>query len=415
MNKTVRAKSVSGSLFMPSSKSLLHRYLIMASRSNVDIYYKGMSQDVKVTLEALKALGSDISYSDQVIKIRGYKKNQKATIDFNESGSSYRFLLSYAFIDGGDYEFTGSKRLSDRPIKDLLDELKRNGIEFSNDKLPIKGSGKLKGACFYLSSDLSSQYISGLMMALSFLKQKSTIKITSEIKSFSYIKMTAKVMEEFGVKVKISKQEIEIDPTDFKAPSKIYVEGDWSNALVAIGLALVDGDLEIENLSQKSYQGDSRLVEILQNHKCNIFWSQDKLMVKKSKLLAFDLDMEENIDLFPVMSVLALKAEGKSVFSNISRLRIKESDRIEAVLDMHKKLGAKSYLNGENFIVDPEFQKNKNVKISSFNDHRLVMAASLASLVVGEEIEIEGFEAINKSYPSFEEDLKSIGLNFGDR
>lgn len=424
MIKKIRIKEIKGDIEIPASKSLFHRYLIMASRSEgVKITYKGMCDDVGVTVEALQKIGSKVQVSKLFITINGFEKTSDNVLDFKESGSSLRFILPYAFIEEGSYEFTGRGRLPERPLGDLLDQLSQKGVNFSDQKLPFIGQGQIKaggpdGIYYKLRADISSQYISGLMMASSFIADHIEIDLLGKVKSLAYIDMTAGVMREFSYDVKILKDKMIIDKIKNLEYSnnpikEIKIEGDWSNAMVAIALGLLKGNLRIRGLNKNSYQGDKNIVEILKNQGADLEWQDQELKVQKSKLYAFDMDIEENIDLFPVLSVLALSCEEKSVFHNINRLRLKESDRVEAVLNLHRRLGAKSYVDGDKFIVLPG--DLKSCTIDSHKDHRLVMAGLVAAGLTDKneneiQVTIEDFQAINKSYPDFEEDMKKIGV-----
>ena len=373
---------------MPSSKSLLHRYLILTSRSK-DVLFetKNLSDDVLKTIEILKALGTDIEISQgpfegekdrrTYIKISGYKKSFPSNIDFGESGSSLRFLLSQCFLEERDLSFTASPRLMERPIEDLVRQLENQGVNFSTKRLPFQAKGRIRSWDFEIRADLSSQYISSLMMTALGIAWETypvptlRIKVDGPIRSFSYVKMTRDIMKElgYGVDIYLDKSEILIDhgPRDIKNFYKI--EGDWSNAILAIGLAILKGEVKIYNLKKDSFQGDRRLVDILEKMGADISWVGDYLLVRKSQLKPIDIDMDENIDLFPVLSVLALGADGESRFSGLDRLRLKESDRLEGVYALHRAIGVDSYIDKGDFVVVPG--KVRSFSFYSRNDHRL--------------------------------------------
>lgn len=416
---------------MPSSKSLLHRYLILASRSK-DVLFeaKNLSDDVLKTIEILRALGTEIEISQgpgkneehgkTYIRITGYKKALPSHIDFGESGSSLRFLLSQCFLEERDISFIASSRLMERPIEDLVRQLEDRGVKFSSKRLPFQARGRIGSWDFETRADLSSQYISSLMMAaigIDWDKRPNPsmkIRVDGPIRSFSYVKMTKAIMEELGYGVNISPDRSEI--VIGKGPGPIEglfkIEGDWSNAILVIGLALLRGDVRIYNLKKDSFQGDRVLVDILKKMGADIAWIGDYLLVRKSQLKPLDIDMDENIDLFPVLSVLALGADGKSRFRGLDRLRLKESDRLEGVYALHKAMGLSSYIENGDFIAVPG--RVKSFSFSSRNDHRLVMAAVLAAGLAPIDVSIEGFEAINKSYRGFERDMTSLGVKIID-
>lgn len=414
MIKLIKTKNVDGNLLMISSKSLFHRYLIMASRiENFSIKFNALCDDVKTTIEVLRAIGSKIEIKDREIIIKGFKKIEENKLNFNESGSSLRFLMPYAFIEKGNYQFRGKKRLPYRPISDLIDVLENKDVFFTSKRLPFRASGKIEGAFFKLNASLSSQYISALMMSGSFISDEIEIQISSDISSLSYIKMTAEVMKDFSFATTIKKEKIKVKKINKKQSKKsIQIEGDWSNALVPIALATLRGKVIIKGLNKNSYQGDINLIHVLENAGADIKWCNNDLIVRKSIISPLEVDLSDNIDSFPVLSVLALSCKGNSVFRNINRLRLKESDRIEAILDLHRSLGAKSYVQDNNFIVVPD--RFNSFEIDSYKDHRIVMAAVVASALADIEVRIKNFEAIDKSYPGFENDMKAIGVNIGD-
>ena len=431
MNKIVKVNSVGGSLYMPSSKSLLHRYLILASRSK-DVLFeaRNLSDDVLKTIEILRDLGTEIEISQgsdkneehgkTYIRIYGYKKSFPSHIDFGESGSSLRFLLSQCFLEERYISFTASPRLMERPIEDLVRQLEHRGVNFSSKRLPFQAKGRIGSWDFETRADLSSQYVTSLMMTaigIDWGNKPNTslnIRVDGPIRSFSYVKMTRDIMEELGYEVIISNDgsKIKVDKGSRDVRGFFKVEGDWSNAILAIGLALLKGEIKIYNLKKDSFQGDRALVEVLKKMGADIDWVDDHLLVKKSRLKPIDINLDENIDLFPVLSVLALGADGESRFSGLDRLRLKESDRLEGVYALHRAIGADSYIDKGDFIVVPG--KVRSFSFSSRNDHRLVMAAVLAAGLAPIDVSIEGFEAINKSYRGFERDMTSLGVKIID-
>lgn len=407
MIRQVNFKEVNGQIKMPSSKSLLHRYLMLSSRSKTMIKSGDLSIDAKMTLKGLKKLGSQIDYHKGTIFMQGYNPVKEASIDLHESGASFRFLLPYAMTEERGVLFEGSQRLSQRPMSDLIRSMQEHGIIFSNDKLPFRAIGQLKGGLFRLRGDVSSQYISGLLMAAPFMKKDLTIELTSPLVSKQYVDMTLAVMKEMEIEVNQSKLGYQIKPQKPSLPKEITVEGDWSNAMTFIAMALIKGEISLTGLFKNSYQGDAKIINFLKKHGANIKWVDNKLIVKKSKLEGMKLDIEKHIDLFPVLSVLALNAKGPSTFTNIKRLAYKESNRIESTLALHQALGSQPKLDENSFTVYPS--RLKGGVIDSYNDHRLVMAANLANMLSDQPVTILQSHAIDKSFPNFWKLLDSIG------
>lgn len=413
MRKTIKTSHIFGKVNMPTSKSLLHRYLIIASRnSTTNLRINQLSKDSLVTIEVLKRLGANIEYDDSSVALSFNQDAFPDELDFGESGASFRFLLSYAFLTNRKISCVGSGRLPDRPIEPLLQQLEKNGVEFSNRRLPFIANGAISGSQFNFSGSESSQFISGIMLISPFLNDEIIININGDLKSKSYVDMTSSCMADFGVSPIIDKDysRIVIPNKRYKNIKEFKVEGDWSNAIVPIALAILRGRVIISGLFENSIQGDSRLVTILKDQGADISWENGDLIVNKSQLKSFDLDIDDNIDLFPVLSVLAISCEGESIFRNISRLRLKESDRIESTLALHNSLSSRAYLRGDNFVVEGKKKLKVLNAIDSFNDHRIVMAATVASSLTG-QLEVESYEAIEKSYPRFDKAMKDIGID----
>ena len=415
MNIKVNRSNIGGEITLVGSKSLLHRYLIMASKSEKTII-EGVSysQDIIATINCLERLGVIIDRKKDSLLIKKGQINKRVELDVIESGASLRFLLAFSFLHEREVTIKASGRLSQRPLTPLIDELKRQGVEFESDHLPIKACGRINSNEFQIDGNVSSQFVSSFMLASGLMDKKSLIKINNGLRSIDYVLMTKQVLEEFHVSVSINEDFslIEIDPSQYKAPEKIQVEGDWSNSIVAISLGLLGGDVLIKGLRENSMQGDRRLINILNRQNANLKFTDDGLMAKPSQLEPFDLDIDENIDLFPVLSVLALASKGDSVFRNIERLRFKESDRIEAVKAMLKNCGALVEVKDNNFYI--KYRALKGGIFDSFNDHRLVMAQTVLALILpeGQSLVINNFQAIDKSYPGYMRDMERLGLRF---
>lgn len=415
MKVRIQANKVSGNVNMPSSKSLFHRYLIMASESpGTKINFTDISEDVETTISCLKNLGVKIDIFENSLFIKKDRAIKNAELLLRESGSTFRFILPFSFIEDRKLTFSGQGRLPERPIGELINVLRDSSIKFSDTRLPFSAKGKIKGSHFKFSGKVSSQYISGFIMAASLMKKPVTIEITDKIQSKAYIEMTINLVREFGVNIKTDDPMtfIEIDGSNYQAPEEINIEGDWSNAWTLIGHALIRGQVEIDNLKKNSYQGDSKPLSFLITKNGNIRQKENYLLIKESKLENLSMDIDDNIDLFPVFSSLALYANSRTIFTNIKRLSYKESDRIESMKLLFDKVGCKYEVNDDEFIVYPGLKKNheKGIELDSFLDHRIVMAISLLAYNY-KYIDIRDCQAINKSYPRFFEHLQELGFD----
>lgn len=415
MKLRLKATKVLGKINMTSSKSLFHRYLIMASLSEgTRINFSGLSKDVEATISSLQNLGVYIDLSENYLFIKKGNTVEETDLFMNESGSTFRFILPYCFIEKRQVSFSGKGKLDQRPTEELIDVLIDNGIKFSNSRLPFKASGRISGSHFIFSGSTSSQYISAFIMAASLMNRPVTIEIRDKIQSKAYIDMTIDLVREFGIDIKVDEnwKKIEIDGRNYKAPSEINIEGDWSNAWALISHGLLGEKIEIYNLNKNSYQGDSNLSQFLKDKNGNINQKENSLIINNSSIENLSMDIDNNIDLFPVFSVLSLYCNSKSVFKNIKRLKFKESDRIQSIKSLLNKAGCKYKHNEDEFIVYPDKSRDesKGISVDSCGDHRIVMAASLLAYKF-KYVDIEGFEDVQKSYPKFFDDLQELGFD----
>lgn len=393
MNVRLNKSVCNGKIDAIVSKSYAHRIAICSYFAGNEIKesYKGFtSEDILVTAKCLKAVRNGIT-----------------RLDCNESGSTLRFLIPFVASLGGSWELIGSNRLMERPNDELISALISNGVSIDAGKT-IKISGKLNCGNFSLRGDISSQYVSGLLMALPTLSGDSKIILTTPLASAPYVEITLEVLRAYGIK---------IDKTDYgfyvygnqKFVGDICPEGDYSNSAFFLVYGAITGGVKVVGLNPKSVQGDRYILEILKMAGARVEIDEETVLVKKDKLDAFTFDAENCPDLVPIASVLAACCEGTSTIKNIKRLKIKESDRIESVITMLRAFNVNAYSDGENLYID-----GANItagKINSFNDHRIVMSgAILASVCDGESV-IYGAQAVNKSYPTFFNDFSKLGGN----
>lgn len=410
MDITLNPQKMCGKVLAPSSKSYLHRALILSafSKGKTTIKYRGLSKDILATINCLTALGTEITYNNEEIIVGEMKESQApATIDCNESGTTLRFMLPLVAALGKEVIITGAPRLAERPIKPLCDALIKNGaeIDYKENQFPIKVKGKLKKGEYKISGNISSQFVSGLIIALS-LGEGGRVSVMEKMVSTPYIDITLGVLKEFGIEVRREENTFFIPDEPLKAPEIIISEGDYSNGAFWLVLGAIGGDIEVENLSPKTMQGDREIIEILKKMGADIKVEKDKISVKKSILHAIEIDAENIPDLVPVLSVLASCANGKTVIKNVSRLREKESDRIKSTLEMINNLGGNISFDGEAIIVQKA--KLTGGVVDSYNDHRIAMSSAVASLVSKGTVTIKGAEAVNKSYTGFFDDFKHL-------
>ena len=408
---------LSGNLEAIPSKSQAHRVLIASAlsdlRGNGAASYPvapGSSKDIDATAGCVEEIK------------RAAKAGESASLDCGESGTTLRFLLPVCAALGLDAEYFGSGRLPERPLSPLKEEMERHGVTFgmpestldeahesehrsepekkSSRLLPICASrGKLKGGDFSLAGNVSSQFISGLLFALPLTSDGGAIIITERLESAHYIEMTLDVIRKFGIEIKVKKNGPDWSGTvfivpggqEYKAPASVKVDGDWSNAAFWLAADSLGSDIGISGLDLDSPQGDTAILDIIRDLDCSDV-----------------IDAKDIPDLVPIISVLAAVKPGTRTITNAERLRIKESDRLEAMaadlrvlgVDLDEHEGGLTIRGGRGLLGGP---------VHGYNDHRVVMAMAIAATAADAPIIIDGAEAAAKSYPAFFRDFRRLG------
>ena len=417
MQVTVFPSVATGKISAIASKSVAHRLLICASFADKPstIRCEQINDDIIATAECLTALGATITRREYFYDVTPIKNvNKNAILNCNESGSTLRFLLPVCAVLDGNFTFKMQGRLPSRPLSPLEELLEENGIAISHptqDTLAV--SGKLTGSELEIAGNVSSQFISGLLFALSISKskEKKTLKITTKIESEPYINLTLDALSAFGVS--ITKNEncfIIPENSDFIAPQSLNVEGDWSNAAFPLALGIIGkGEVSVENLLPSSQQGDKKIVEILRAFGGKIEEHGNCFTAYPSKLRAIDINAENIPDLVPILATVASVAEGTTVIYGASRLRLKESDRLMTVSSFLSELGADIHQTDDGLIINGKKKLNGGC-VNSFGDHRIAMSVAIASSVCENQVVLQGAEAVNKSYPDFWQDMNALGV-----
>lgn len=406
MDIKITPSKIGGTLVAPPSKSYAHRYIIASFLSKTEgfICNCATSKDMYATLNCLKNLGLSYEFERGGVSLKFGKAVENPIIDCDESGSTLRFLIPILSALGVSCEFTGSKRLLQRPIKELTDCLNKNGAEIDGLKL----NGKLKSGNYKIKGEISSQFITGLLFALPLLDGDSTIEITGETVSQNYIDITLDVLKEFNVFVEKTNCGYFVKGNQkYLMPKKMSIEGDFSNSAFLLALGVLGDGVTVTNLNKNSMQGDKKIIEILKGFGGNIKEVENGYFVKKGTLKGITVDCEDIPDIVQILSVVGAYAEGKSVFKNVKRLEIKESNRVLGIVNNLKNAGINAEYNGRDLTV-----YGGKVRYGTFNgdnDHRTVMSAVVMSAFSDGESVIRGVEAVNKSYPTFFEDFKSLG------
>lgn len=386
---------LNGTIKAPPSKSMAHRYLIGAALSGQkcvlsDVDY---SEDILASIDCLKALGVKIETQNDTVTIdpKGFMGVDTPVLECRESGSTLRFFIPLALVLNKTVTLRGSKRLCERPM-DVYEQLcTDNGFLFKKSENSITLCGNLKSGTYNVRGDISSQFITGLIFALVYLSENSTIKIIPPFESRSYIDLTISALKSFGAKVDfIDEYTIQIKKSQLNSYTG-KIESDYSNAAFLDAFNILGSNVKVENLNPNSLQGDKIYKEYFE-------------AISNSTPT---LDISDCPDLAPVLFALAALKNG-ATFTGTNRLKIKESDRSAAMRSELIKLGGGLEF-GDNTITVPKQNLKFNGQIlNGHNDHRIVMAVSVILSVIGGKI--DGVEAVRKSYPGFFDDVKKLGL-----
>ncbi len=388
MDITIIPQTLQGEINIIPSKSQAHRILICAAfaDSPTDLICPTFNRDMEATIGCLQGFGAEIDKTPsgcQIIPVSALP--EKATLDCGESGSTLRFLLPVAGALGVDTTFRMSGRLPQRPLSPLWEEMERMGCNLTRPTADtLRCTGKLRPGRYSMDGSVSSQYITGLLLALSLMEEESTLTITGKVESRPYIQMTLDALSLFGA-----------DPEHpgtkkFRSPGSVTVEGDWSNGAFFLAANALGSRLTVHGLQEDSSQGDRAAARLL-----------PLLETQTPTISAADIP-----DLIPVLAVVAACRHG-AVFTDIRRLRLKESDRVASVLSMLEALGSQAEATEDTLRVHGTGLTGGVV--SSFNDHRIAMAAAIAATVCTENVTIQGAEAVSKSYPRFWDEYVRLG------
>ena len=400
-NVSISPKILNGKVSAPPSKSVAHRLLICASLAKGKSEISGLtySKDITATINALKAMGAKITVQNDIATVLGISKIQNtAEIDCNESGSTLRFLIPLASALGINTTFFGSGKLPERPIIPYLSQLSKNGIAFNyNNTMPFSISGKLKAGKYEMAGDVSSQFITGLLFALPLLDGNSEIILTSKLESKPYVDITIDCLSQFGIIVVENENGYYIKGNQIYKPKNVVVEGDYSQAAFYYVANAIGCNIEINNLNTNSFQGDKKIIEIIHNIGYN-----------NKRLKPFEVDASDIPDIVPILAVFASFCDGESRITNVARLRIKESDRLEAISTCINRIGG-NVLATSNSLIIKGVQNFTGGEVDSFNDHRIAMSMAISAIKCKKELKILNASCVEKSYPNFFEEYKKLG------
>ena len=407
--------AVSGNVQVPPSKSVAHRMLICAALADspCSIVCRSINRDMEATANCLNALGASITYADGKFNVTPITQvNKGATLECGESGSTLRFMLPVAAALGTDATFTGQGRLPERPLSPLYEEMTAHGVKMSeNGRMPLKCEGKLPAGLYTIDGGVSSQFITGLLMALPITGIQSKIVVTGKQESASYIGLTLNALNQFGIDIQtVTDGYIIPSGQEFTTPAnQIAVEGDWSAAAFWITSGVAGSKpITCTGLDYEcSAQGDRRIVDVLRKMGADITTAAGTVTARPSNLIASQIDCADIPDLVPILAVAASSAQGTTIFDNIRRLRIKESDRVQSILQLLGAAGICAYASDNTLTVTGG--PARNTPYNPSGDHRMAMAAAILASVGNVKITISDAECTAKSYPAFFDDFNALG------
>ena len=410
------ARAAAGTVRLPGSKSISNRALLLAALAAGDTKVTGLldAEDTLVMRKALSALG--VSFDrETVLGAGGPFPVKRAELFLGNAGTAFRPLTAALAMCGGEYRLSGVPRMHERPIGDLVDALRGIGARINYAGVegfpPLRilpGRISLEKAV-RVRGDVSSQFLTALLMALPLAGRASRIEVQGELISKPYVEITLNVMRRFGVDVgRTGWRFFDIEKKSYVSPGKILVEGDASSAsyFLAAG-AIGGGPVRVEGVGRDSIQGDVRFAEVLERMGARVTFGEDWIEASAGQTLkAFDLDLNHIPDAAMTAAVMALFAEGRSTLRNIASWRVKETDRIAAMATELRKLGAQVE-EGADFLKITPGKLKAGVAIDTYDDHRMAMSFSLVALG-GVPVTINGPGCVAKTFPAFFDCWKSI-------
>ncbi len=417
------ASKAAGRITLPGSKSISNRTLLLAAlaKGTTEIRDLLSSDDVARMIDALRTLGISIEQTNRndwhVTGIGGVFDVKQADLFLGNAGTAYRPLTAALALSGGNYTLSGVPRMHARPIGDLVDALRQAGanIEYLADEgfPPLKISpAKLDlSRPIKISGDVSSQFLTALLMALPLAKQNVTIEVVGKLISKPYIEITLNLMARFGVTViREGWQRFIIRAnSQYRSLGTIFVEGDASSASYFLAAGAIGGKVRVEGVGENSIQGDVRFTEALALMGANVSYGENwiEACAPPNKLKALDLDCNHMPDAAMTLAVVALFADGTTTLRNIASWRVKETDRLAAMGKELRKVGATVNVGADFLSITPPATLTPNAVIDTYDDHRMAMCFSLVSLG-GVPITINDPKCVAKTFPDYFERFAAI-------
>lgn len=414
MDKTVSWGSAYGTITPPSSKSYAQRAIALAllAEGRTTLRNIEFCKDTRSAISCIEALGAKVTYLDEsTIAVDGGLNPVTDTLMVGESGLATRLFTPIASLSSIPICIKGEGTLCHRPMLLMIEPLRKLGVEVRDGGgyLPIEVKGPIHGGCIEVDGSFSSQFITGLLLALPLAREDTTLYVRSAV-STPYIDMTIDTARRFGVEIMHHKDdytEFFIEGGQKYTPADLAIEGDWSGASTMLVAGAIAGRVTVKNLSTLSKQADTAICRALERAGAGIIIEGDSITVSKRRLRPFTFDATNSPDLFPALAALAAAAHGESTIIGTQRLLHKESNRAETIRQEYEKLGIEVDINEVN-VMKIRGGEIEPATVFSHNDHRIAMSLAVSALRCKGNVTIENAECVEKSYPAFFEDLESI-------
>lgn len=411
MKTTIHKGRIAGSITAPASKSYAQRAVAAAllAGGETTLTHLDLCNDTRAALDVARRLGASVSHEGTTYTIRGGLNPVSTKLNIGESGLATRLFTPIASLCHMPITINGEGSILRRPIEMMEEPLQALGVEVISNGgyLPISVKGPMRGGEIHVDGSLSSQFITGLLMALP-LSPNDTVLHVENLKSRPYVDMTIDLAARFGVAIEHNNYEqFYIAGGQHYTPCTYNIEGDWSGASCLLVAGATAGSITIRNLNHISLQADLAIIEALARAGAEIITTNSSVTVHGGPLHAFEFDATHCPDLFPALAALAASCEGTSVLTGTQRLTYKESNRAETIAEVFGRLGIGVDLSEENTMRITGGPVSSAV-VDSHNDHRIAMAAAVAALSSDDSVVIEGANAADKSYPNFWNDLDTL-------
>lgn len=413
---TLSPSRLEGEVSLPPSKSFAHRAVICASlaKGRSVISPIDLSDDIAATIAGCRMLGADITLQERTLIVNGENTGDADSsikeINCFESGSTLRFLIPVAAALGVDTRFIGHGRLPQRPIDIYTSLLPEFGVTCHSveHSLPLRIGGRLQAGDYHVPGDISSQFITGLLFALPLCDGDSQIILTSPLQSSDYVKMTLETLKSFHIEITETTNGYAIRGNQSYQPCDYTVEGDWSQASFFLAAGAINSSVILTGLREDSVQGDRVASRIFSDFGADIHFSEGKLYCSHRDLHSLTIDAMDIPDMVPALAVTAAYCDGITTITGAQRLKMKESNRLFSTAQNLRKLGCAVEDYEDRLIIRGNNQL-QGANLFGFNDHRIVMAFSIAALGAEGDVSIADAESIRKSYPNFFEDYQKLG------